>query len=224
MDINGDYVWNRVGYARVSTEDQSLDLQLNALQELKIPPTQIFAEHTSGAAPKRPALQHALKHLRPGDEFIVWKLDRLGRINAEVTKMCHDFVTWGVTLKSITEGLDNSTPSGRLITSIITATGSYERDIIRERTVAGIKAAKERGTWRKRPPTIDEHQWAFMMALLIIEPNLSSAALIKHKDMPLHKKTRKLPMRTTVNNYMPHLRQGEPYPWPEWLGKKKGFG
>ncbi len=205
--------WNLVGYARVSTDDQNLDLQLNALRKAEVPDTQIFMEHVSGAAHKRPQLEKALKNLRRGDVFVVWKLDRLSRSLPELVEMSASFKERGVQLKSLTEGIDTTTPMGELFFHIMAALAHFERALISERTKAGIEAAKERGTWRSRPPTIDSNQWNKAIELLKENPLMSSQAVCK--ALPPHKKTGKMVKRTTMNNYMDFLRSGQPYPFAD---------
>lgn len=203
--------WNLVGYARVSTDDQNLDLQLNALRKAEVPDTQIFMEHVSGVSSKRPQLKKALKHLRPGDVFVVWKLDRLSRSLPELVELSADFKQRGVQLKSLTEGIDTTTPMGELFFHIMAALAHFERALISERTKAGIEAAKERGTWRSRPPTIDSNQWNKAIELLKANPFLSAQQLCD--ALPAHKKTGKAVKRTTMNNYIDFIREGQPYPF-----------
>lgn len=205
--------WNLVGYARVSTDDQNLDLQLNALRKAEVPDTQIFMEHVSGAATKRPQLEKALKNLRRGDVFVVWKLDRLGRSLPELVKLSQEFKDRGVQLKSLTEGIDTTTPMGELFFHIMAALAHFERALISERTKAGIEAAKERGTWRTRPPTIDRIQWEKAIELLKENPLLSAQAVCD--ELPPHSKTGKSVKRTTMNNYIAFLKEGQPYPFME---------
>lgn len=206
---------NYVGYARVSTDDQCLDLQLNALRKFGVPDEHIFCEYQSGKTLKRPAFTKALKYLRKGDTFVVWKFDRLGRNTAEVSAFALQLEAWGVKLKSLTEGIDTSTAAGRMMFRSMASFAEYERDMIVERTKAGIEAAKERGTWRKRPPTITREQWAFMLITVAQNPMISSNALSKHPAMPRRDKAPYTPKRTTLNNYMPLLRDGEPYPFDD---------
>jgi len=195
-----------VGYARVTTNEQRLDLQLNALRDFGVPEQHIFGEHKSGAALKRPMLEKSFKYLRRGDTFVVWKLDRLSSDMEHIAGRIKRFKEWGVKLKSLTEGFDTMSASGTMVAHMMGSTGQYERDAIIERTKAGIQAAKGRGTWRKRSPTIDEAQWDFMLFTLRDNPLLSSNALVKHLDMPLRGKKQLRPKRTTVNNYMAMLK------------------
>jgi DNA invertase Pin-like site-specific DNA recombinase len=140
-----DVKWNLVGYARVSTDDQNLDLQLNALREAKVPEGQIFKEHISGVAKNRPQFEKAMKHLRRGDVLVVWKLDRLGRSLEELVTLIKSFDDRGIELRSLTEGIDTTTALGRLFYHMMAALAQFERDLISERTKAGLEAAKERG-------------------------------------------------------------------------------
>lgn len=205
--------WNYVGYARVSTDDQNLDLQLNALRQAGVPDSHIFMEHVSGAANKRPQFEKALKNLRRGDVFVVWKLDRLSRSMAELVKLANDFKARGVQLKSLTEGIDTTTPMGELFYHIMAALAHFERALISERTKAGIEAAKERGTWKSRPPTIDSNQWNKAVELLQDNPLMSAQQLCDF--LPANRKTKKKVKRTTMNNYIAFMREKQPYPFEE---------
>jgi DNA invertase Pin-like site-specific DNA recombinase len=134
----------RVGYARVSTEDQNLELQTAALKEFGC--HVIFTEKASAAARYRPELERALRTLRPGDVLAVWKLDRLARSLFDLKKRLEYIEACGASLKSLTQAeIDTSNTTGRLLINILGTVAEFERDIIRDRTVAGIKAARERG-------------------------------------------------------------------------------
>lgn len=138
-----------IGYARVSTQDQTLDLQTDALARAGC--EKIFTDMTSGAKAERPGLLEAMSHLRAGDTLVVWRLDRLGRtlnhLIATITKLNEQ----GIGFKSLQENMDTTTPGGKLIFHIFGALAEFEREVIRERTNAGLQAARARGRLGGRP-------------------------------------------------------------------------
>ena len=136
-----------IGYARVSTTDQDLALQLDALA--KVGCTRIFEDTASGAKAERPGLAAALSFAREGDILTVWKLDRLGRSLSHLIETVSALKARGVGFRSLTESIDTTTPGGRLVFHIFGALGQFERDLIRERTRAGLEAAAARG---RAPP------------------------------------------------------------------------
>ena len=133
----------RVGYARVSTHDQHLALQLDALRKAGC--RQVYEEIISGARAERPVLQQALAHLRAGDVLMIWKLDRLGRSLRHLIEVVSDLAQRGIGFKSLQENLDTTTSSGKLVFHMFGALAEFERDLIRERTQAGLTAARARG-------------------------------------------------------------------------------
>ena len=139
-----------IGYARVSTNDQSLDLQLDALREIGCSRT--FEEKASAALDQRPELERMLDHLRQGDTVAVWRLDRLGRSLKHLIALVGDLESRGVGFRSITEGIDTSTPGGKLVFHIFASLAEFERALIVERTNAGLAAARARGRRGGRPP------------------------------------------------------------------------
>ena len=132
-----------IGYARVSTDGQNLDLQLDALRDAGC--TKIFQDVISGSRSDRPELEQALDYLRPGDTFVVWRLDRLGRSVKHLIEVVNDLQERGVGLTSLQEDIDTSSPSGKLVFHIFGALSEFERDLLRERTKAGLDAARRRG-------------------------------------------------------------------------------
>ncbi len=132
-----------VGYARISTQDQTLDLQRDALQKAGC--ERIFEDTASGATTERPGLDEALSFLRPGDSLVVWKLDRLGRSLKHLIETATALQQRGIGFKSLTEQIDTTTSSGKLIFHVFGALAEFERDLIRERTQAGLAAARARG-------------------------------------------------------------------------------
>ncbi len=144
------------GYARVSTGDQTTDLQQDALEKAGC--NRIFIDVASGAKAHRPELDHMLDLLREGDTVVVWKLDRLGRSMQNLVELINDFDTRGVQFRSLTESIDTSTPGSTLIFNIFGSLAQFERDLIRERTRAGLEAARARGRTGGRPSSLDEKQ------------------------------------------------------------------
>jgi DNA invertase Pin-like site-specific DNA recombinase len=140
----------QIGYARVSTDEQTLDLQLDALHKAGC--EQVHRDIASGAKTERPGLADALGHLRKGDTLVVWRLDRLGRSLRHLIDTLTDLDTRGIGFKSLTESIDTTTPGGKLIFHIFGALAEFERDLIRERTNAGLAAARARGHKGGRPP------------------------------------------------------------------------
>ena len=132
-----------VGYARVSTIDQTLDLQHDALTKADC--TKIFTDTASGSQTDRPGLSEALSHLRKDDTLIVWKLDRLGRSLKDLISRITELNDRDIGFKSLTEQIDTTTSGGKLIFHIFGALAEFERDIIKERTKAGLDAARARG-------------------------------------------------------------------------------
>jgi DNA invertase Pin-like site-specific DNA recombinase len=147
-----------VGYARVSTLDQDLALQLDALATAGC--TKIFDDRASGARADRPGLQRALDYVREGDVLVVWKLDRLGRSLAHLIETVAMLEQRGVGFRSITEAIDTTTPGGRLVFHLFGALGQFERDLIRERTRAGLAAAAVRGRKGGRKRVVDAERLA----------------------------------------------------------------
>jgi len=132
-----------IGYARVSTDDQNLDLQRDALQKANC--EQIYTDTVSGTKARRLGLEQALSHLRPGDTLVVWRLDRLGRSLRHLIDTVTDLQEKGIGFKSLTETIDTTTSGGKLVFNIFASLAEFEREIIRERTQAGLVAARSRG-------------------------------------------------------------------------------
>lgn len=142
-----------IGYARVSTREQNLDLQLDALKEAGC--KLIFEEKVSGVK-DRPELDKALAYLREGDTFVIWKLDRLGRSLKDLVYIVDCLQKRKVAFKSIVDGIDTNSALGRCQFGIFASLAEYEREIIVERTRAGLQAAKERGKLTGRPIGLSE--------------------------------------------------------------------
>ena len=141
-----------IGYARVSTADQTLDLQKDALQQAGC--SKIFTDTASGAKAERTGLDEALNYIRQGDTLVVWRLDRLGRSLNHLIETITGLNNRHIGFKSITENIDTTTSGGKLIFHIFGALAEFERDIIRERTQAGLHAARARGRLGGRPKSL----------------------------------------------------------------------
>ncbi len=143
-----------VGYARVSTDDQNLDLQVDALKQAGC--ERLFSDQVSGAAAVKAGLDEALAYLREGDTLVVWKLDRLGRTVKGLVELVDALKARNIQFRSLTDGIDTSTPAGRFFFHMMAALAEMERDLIRERTTAGLAAARARGRKGGRKPKLDE--------------------------------------------------------------------
>jgi DNA invertase Pin-like site-specific DNA recombinase len=154
----------RIGYARVSTGDQNLDLQLDELDEAGC--EKIYQEEISGAAKSRPELQRCMEELRDGDTLVVWRLDRFGRSLKDLVSKMESLEEKGVDFVSLTEGIDTTTAQGKLTFHIFGALAEFERELARERTMAGLKAARERGRVGGRPPALDEEDIPQVQAMM----------------------------------------------------------
>jgi len=142
-----------VGYARVSTGGQDLNLQLDAFQKLGVAKDLIFTDKASGAIRERPGLDACLRVLQYGDVLLVWRLDRLGRSVRHLVTLIEQLQEMGVGFRSVCDGaIDTTTPSGELIFHVFSALAQFERRLIQERTKAGIAAARARGRKGGRPP------------------------------------------------------------------------
>ena len=145
-----------IGYARVSTHEQNLEPQTDALKQAGC--QHIFKETISGAKKERPGLHHALEYAREGDTLLVWRLDRLGRSLKDLIETVSGLEKRGVGFRSLQESIDTTTSGGRLIFHVFGALAEFERNLIRERTYAGLAAARARGRTGGRPKKLETHQ------------------------------------------------------------------
>jgi DNA invertase Pin-like site-specific DNA recombinase len=145
-----------IGYARVSTHEQTLALQQDALEKAGC--EQIFTDTVSGTKAERKGLEQALSHLREGDTLVVWRLDRLGRSLRHLIDTITELNARGVGFKSLTENIDTTTSGGKLVFHIFGALAEFEREIIRERTQAGLQSARSRGKVGGRPKALTPRQ------------------------------------------------------------------
>jgi DNA invertase Pin-like site-specific DNA recombinase len=161
------------GYARVSTKEQHLDLQLDALKQAGC--ETIFSETASGAKAERKELERLLSQVRKGDVIVIWKLDRLGRSLKHLVEVVTTLMEKGVGLKSLQDPIDTTTAQGRLIFNIFASLAEFERDLIRERTNAGLQAARARGRMGGRPKGLSAaaHKKAIAAEALYKEGKLS---------------------------------------------------
>lgn len=153
-----------VGYARVSTQDQNPAMQLDALTAAGC--ERLFTEKASGAQRDRPELAAALSFMRKGDSLVVWRLDRLARSLPQLIETVAQLESEGIGLRSLTEAIDTTTAGGKLIFHIFGALAEFERSVIRERTRAGLKAARERGRKGGRPPALSASDLTAAKAML----------------------------------------------------------
>jgi DNA invertase Pin-like site-specific DNA recombinase len=147
-----------IGYARVSTHDQTLHLQQDALKKAEC--SKIFTDTASGAKAERKGLEEALTYVRTGDTLVVWRLDRLGRSLPHLITTMTDLEERGIGFKSLTENIDTTARGGKLVFHIFGALAEFERNLIRERTQAGLTAARARGKTGSRPKALTGKQLA----------------------------------------------------------------
>jgi DNA invertase Pin-like site-specific DNA recombinase len=152
-----------IGYARVSTHEQTLHLQQDALKKAEC--NKIFTDTASGTKAERKGLEEALNYVRKGDTLVVWRLDRLGRSLPHLITTMTDLLERGIGFKSITENIDTTTSGGKLIFHIFGALAEFERNLIRERTQAGLTAARSRGKTGGRPKALTDRQLAIAQSL-----------------------------------------------------------
>lgn len=146
----------KIGYARVSTDDQHLHLQNDALEKAGC--SVIYAESASGKNAQRPELAQCLKALREGDTLVVWRLDRLGRSLSDLIEIITELENRGIAFESLNEKIDTNSATGKLVFHLMAALSEFERNLMRERTQAGLKAARARGRKGGRPRKLDEKQ------------------------------------------------------------------
>jgi DNA invertase Pin-like site-specific DNA recombinase len=184
----------RIGYARVSTEDQDLALQLDALNKAKC--KKFYQEKITGRTKERPEFQKLLDNLRPKDVIIIWKLDRLGRSLKDLVQLVNEIQEKGAGLKSLHDNIDTTTPQGKLTFHIFAALAEFEADMIRERTHAGLKAARARGRKGGRPKGLSSQakDKAMIAEKLYKEGKLSTTQICEHLSIA----------RSTLYAYLRH--------------------
>jgi DNA invertase Pin-like site-specific DNA recombinase len=188
----------RIGYARVSTLDQNLALQRDALTDAGC--EKIFIEQMSGAVADRPALRDALEYARSGDTIIVWKLDRLARSMKQLIETIEGLRVRGVGFRSLTEALDTTTPQGVLVFHLFSALAEFERALIRERTRAGLRAAKRMGRTGGRPAKLLDDDLEAARTLLA-NPDITVAEVAERLGVSPATLYRYLPAARTANSF-----------------------
>ncbi len=166
----------KIGYARVSTREQNLDLQIDALKSSGC--EKIFTDKVSGAKEERPGLKQALGYARKGDIIVVWKLDRAGRSLKHLLKIVNELNEKGIGFISLKENLDTTSSTGKLMFHIFASLAESERDIIRERTLAGLSSARARGRVGVTPPVMDTNKIA-MAKSMMADKNISVKDICK---------------------------------------------
>jgi len=163
-----------IGYARVSTQEQSLDLQTDALTAAGA--IRIFTDlGVSGSKASRPGLDAAVEFMREGDVFMVWRLDRAGRSTFNVLHLIASLADRGIGFRSVTEAIDTTTPAGRLLVTLLSALSAMEREITVERTLAGLASARARGRVGGRPRALSDIQ--VEQAALMFKRGMSAAEI-----------------------------------------------
>lgn len=147
-----------VGYARVSTVEQNLDMQIEALTKIGVEPRHLHVEKISASAKRRPVFDWALTTLRPGDVFVVWRLDRLGRDVRHIHRTLDTIRESGASVRSLTEQIDTVSPIGAFTLNLMASLAQLERDQVRLRTQTGVDAAKRRGVKFGQPPKLNAKQ------------------------------------------------------------------
>lgn len=182
----------KIGYARVSTKDQSLDMQVDALK--KVGCEQICVEIASGTKTARPVLDEIMRNIRDGDILVVWKLDRLGRNLAHLIQLTTKLTEIKVGFISLNDPIDTTTIQGRLVFGIFASLAEFERELIRERTQAGLKSAKARGRKGGRPKGLSQEA---------IDKAAAAEALYKDGSMSVKKIAQQLDIsKTTLYFYL----------------------
>lgn len=171
--------YRTIGYARVSTEDQHLDLQINALKLAGC--SAIFEDRgVSATAKRRLGFEQALSSLQAGNVFVVWKMDRAFRSLKNALNTLEEFENRGIEFRCLTEDIDTTTAMGKCMYQIRHAFSELERNLIRERTKAGMEAARQRGTHLGRPKKLSHSQIAHMQGLLQGEPSMTPTQIARH--------------------------------------------
>ena len=177
----------KIGYARVSTKEQNLNLQIEALEKAGC--EIIFKETISGATKFRPELDKMIAQFRKGDELIVWKLDRLGRSLRHIIDLVLGLSEKGIIIKGLTDGVDTSTINGRLFLNIMASLAEYERELIRERTNAGLQSARARGRIGGRPKGFAKDTIAKLIVMRSVYKDLDKTPEEIYKGLQLTRPT-----------------------------------
>lgn len=179
-----------IGYMRVSTSDQNLDLQRDALIKVGVAERDIYSDKASGKKDERPGLDGCLRALREGDTLIVWKLDRLGRSLQHLVSTVQGLATRGIGFRVLTghgADIDTTTAAGKLVFGIFATLAEFERELISERTRAGLSAARARGRKGGRKPKISAIELEGVKARLLADPLVDRAAIAR--ELGVHRST-----------------------------------
>ena len=173
----------KVGYARISTREQNLDLQIKSLKEAGC--SEIYHEIASGAKNDRPILDKILHNLRKGDTLVIWKLDRLGRSLGHLVKIVNDLLEKKVAIISLNDSIDTTTAQGKFTFNIFASLAEFERDLIRVRTLAGLDAARARGRQGGRPKGLSRSakEKAYAAETLYKEGKMSTRKIASHLNI-----------------------------------------
>ncbi len=211
-----------IGYARVSTDDQDTRLQIDALKRAGC--EKIYEERASGSSTDRPELAKAVAHGRKGDIVVVWKLDRLGRSLPHLIDTVHSLEERKIGFRSLTDNIDTTTAGGRMIFHVMGALAQFERDLIRERTNAGLKAARERGNVGGRPRKLAEADLKFARSLMRDKSELwtwpAVATRLGVSHMTLWRAMRRHPLQTETASSIRSLRSRRSQPMPVRRARK----
>lgn len=169
-----------IGYARISTQEQRPELQLDALSNAGC--EQVFEERVSGAANQRPEWENCQRTLRSGDTLIVWRLDRLGRSLRNLVEIVHELEERGIGLVSLNENIDTTSAGGRLVFHVFGALAEFERNLIRERTMAGLSAARARGRKGGRRPKMTKAD-VRKAAAMLSDSTVTKSEVAAHFDV-----------------------------------------
>ena len=183
-----------IGYTRVSTQDQNPEFQVDALETAGC--EQIFQEKFTGKLRERPELSQCLRTLRKGDILVVWKLDRLARSLKDLVEIVQELHNREIGFKSLTESIDTTSSGGRLVFHIFGALAEFEHDLIRERTIAGLQAARARGRKGGRKPAMSDAD-VKKAAAMLLDPNITKKEVAEHFAVS----------RTTLNTSLQRLAQ-----------------
>ncbi|WP_247351275.1 recombinase family protein [Ralstonia pseudosolanacearum] len=190
---------HRIGYARVSTDDQNLDLQLDALHKAGVSSDCLYSDTASGKDAERKELAACLKALREGDTLVVWRLDRLGRSLPDLVQIVAELEQKGVSFESLTEKIGTGSAAGKLVFHVFAALAEFERNLIRERTVAGLAAARARGRKGGRKPALTPQQ-VHEVKVLLCDPNIPVTSIASRYGVS----------RTTIYKYLETTAQERP--------------
>lgn len=196
-----------IGYARISTIDQNLDMQKDAL--IKAGCEQIFTDVMSGSKEKRPGLELALNSLVKGDTLVVWKLDRLGRSVQHLIKCVQDLENKGITFLSIRDNLDTKTSAGKLFFHMQCSFAEFERSIICERTLAGLSSARERGRFGGRRRRITKAEESSMVELYLENKKYRGSSKLPVEKIAKIFKVNKKTLHQYVNKHIKQIKMIE---------------